>query len=75
MLKDEIKESLIKKKTEFKRNVYWWKNQSKHSMKNKIKKLSKFLKLYEKTVWQKKNIEAKVWKKEREKDNIILIIE
>ena len=54
MLKDEIKESSIKKKTEFKRNVYWWKNQSKHSMKNKIKKLSKFLKLYEKTVWQKK---------------------
>ena len=53
MLKDEKKESSIKKKTEFKRNVYWWKNQSKHSMKNKIKKLSKFLKLYEKTVWKK----------------------
>ena len=53
MWKDEIKESSIKKKPEFKRNVYWCKNQSKHSMKNKIKKLSKFLKLYEKTVWKK----------------------
>ena len=53
MLKDEIKESSIKKKTEFKRNVYWWKNQSKHSMKNKIKKVSKFLKMYEKTAWTK----------------------
>jgi len=67
MWKDEIKESSIKKKPEFKRNVYWCKNQSKHSMKNKIKKLSKFLKLYEKTVWKKKNIEAKVWKRKERK--------
>ena len=67
MLKDEIKESSIKKKTEFKRNVYWWKNQSKHSMKNKIKKLSKFLKLYEKTVWQKKTLRLRFGKRKERK--------